>query len=241
MSKSLADDANALRIERPSTTLRGQVVQMLRTSILDARFRPGERLVERKLCEMLGVSRTLIREALRQLEAEGLVQTIPYKGPVVSQISPGELREVYEMRFALEALAAKLFAERAPDGMVARLGAAIEQIAGCCASEDPAVQRNNVDAFYDILLEGAGNDMLRSYVSTQRARLSQLRSISLSRSQRRLESVEEKREILRAIAARDAPAARSATETHITNAAQAAFYALTEFSAEEDVVSPGDL
>ena len=68
-------------VVRPVATLKQQVVAGLRGSIEDLRFKPGERLVERELCEMLGVSRTLVREGLSQLAAEGLVQIIPHKGP----------------------------------------------------------------------------------------------------------------------------------------------------------------
>ena len=68
--------------------LRQQVLDQLRAAIVDLEFEPGERLVERKLCERMGVSRTSVREALRHLEAEGLITTVPHRGPVVTEVTP---------------------------------------------------------------------------------------------------------------------------------------------------------
>src|ERR1700678_320881 len=89
------------RVLRPISTLRQQVIEGLRLCISDLTFRPGDRLIERELCEMLGVSRTLIREALSQLVAEGLVQIIPHKGPIVAVMTADEARGLYEVRAVL--------------------------------------------------------------------------------------------------------------------------------------------
>ncbi len=70
----------------------------LRSAIGSGLFKPGQRLIERELCEQVGVGRTSIREALRQLEAEGLVTTIPHRGPIVSTISVEEAEQLYDLR-----------------------------------------------------------------------------------------------------------------------------------------------
>src|SRR5215468_11609515 len=75
--------------------LRDQVVRDLRQSIIGGRFAPGNKLVEREMCDLLGVSRTLVREALRQLEAEGWVRIIPNRGPFVASLTPNEVLEFY--------------------------------------------------------------------------------------------------------------------------------------------------
>jgi DNA-binding GntR family transcriptional regulator len=87
-----------LQIVRKSATLRLLVEDKLRSAIATGRFKPGQRLIERELCELTGVGRTSIREALRQLEAEGLVTTIPHRGPSVSTISLDEARQLYSVR-----------------------------------------------------------------------------------------------------------------------------------------------
>ena len=111
----------AAQVERVAAPVREQVADLLRREIVELRLRPGQRLVERELIERIGVSRTTIREALRQLSAEGLVTTIPQKGAIVAIPSPKEAAEVYEVRALLEGAAAKECAENATDGAPARL------------------------------------------------------------------------------------------------------------------------
>src|SRR6056297_3133463 len=101
-----------MNLIRSAAPVREQVLKALRTEIIEGRFAPGRRLTERELTEMLGVSRTVLRESLRQLEAEGLISLIPNQGPVVRALTVGEARELYRIREALEGLAARLFANR---------------------------------------------------------------------------------------------------------------------------------
>ena len=82
------------RVDRPAATLRHSVTESIRNAIALGRFSSGDRMPERDLCEMTGVSRTLVSEALRQLESEGLVEVIPHKGPVVAVITA----QVYAMK-----------------------------------------------------------------------------------------------------------------------------------------------
>jgi DNA-binding GntR family transcriptional regulator len=98
------------RVNRPAATLRHSVTESIRQAIALGRLPPGARMPERDLCEMTGVSRTLVREALRQLESEGLVEVIPHKGPVVTIITPEQAVGIYQVREVLEGLAAELFA-----------------------------------------------------------------------------------------------------------------------------------
>jgi DNA-binding GntR family transcriptional regulator len=100
-------------VRREAAPLRSQVVDLLRRAIVGAEFAPGERLTERVLCERFAVSRTVVREALRQLESEGLVTTVPQRGPVVAVLSAADAASLYEVRALLEALAGRAFAERA--------------------------------------------------------------------------------------------------------------------------------
>src|SRR5882672_4452774 len=94
--------ATGMRVVRNTVTLRQQVLEVLRGAILNFQFKPGDRLIERELCEMTGVSRTSVREALRHLESEGLVQNLPNKGPMVATVTGEEAREIFEVRRVLE-------------------------------------------------------------------------------------------------------------------------------------------
>src|SRR5260370_18129806 len=96
---------NDMVVERLAA-LRDQVVGNLRNAIINGQFASGARLVERQMCELLGVSRTLVREALRQLEAEGWVRILPYRRPIVASMTPEEVRDLYEVRSAPQGIAA---------------------------------------------------------------------------------------------------------------------------------------
>src|SRR5215813_6435109 len=110
-----------MRVDRSGKTLRGLALEKMRDAILDFRLRPGERLVERTLCERLGVSRTVVREVLRHLEAEGLVESIPQQGPAVARPDPARAAQIYEIRALLEADAARACAQRVTPADVKRL------------------------------------------------------------------------------------------------------------------------
>jgi DNA-binding GntR family transcriptional regulator len=147
-------------VVRPVATLRQQVIDGLRACISDLTFKPGDRLIERELCEMLGVSRTLVREALSQLVAEGLVQIIPHKGPIVSVMTGEEARGLYEVRGVLEALAGRQFTERATDDQRVALKQALNELASIRDMRGEEVTMlflKQKARFYDVILEGAGN------------------------------------------------------------------------------------
>src|SRR4029078_4969135 len=100
---------STLRIE-DVPTVRSMVAQKLREAIMSGKLKPGQRLLERELCEMTGVSGRSIREALRLLEADGLVTTVPHRGPVVSTISLEEAKQLYAARAILEGFAGRVCA-----------------------------------------------------------------------------------------------------------------------------------
>jgi GntR family transcriptional regulator, trigonelline degradation regulator len=218
--------ANAFRVERNPALIRSQVVENLRQAILDRRLAPGQRLIERELVELTGVSRTSVREALRELAAEGLVTAIPNKGTVVTSVSAEEARQLYQVRSALEALAGRLFVEHASAAQRRALVRALERIERLVAKGSPVLGAK--DAFYDVLFEGGGNDALRAVVNSLHARVSVLRSLSLSVPGRVEHSTKELRAIVDAVLANDADAAATACARHVEEAGRAGLLALSE-------------
>jgi DNA-binding GntR family transcriptional regulator len=174
-------------VVRPVATLRQQVIDGLRSCISDLTFKPGDRLIERELCEMLGVSRTLVREALSQLVAEGLVQIIPHKGPIVAVMTADEARGLYEVRAVLEALAGRQFTERATDDQRAALKQALEKLA---SMRDMQGQEGTMSflkqkaQFYDVMLDGANNPVLTEMLRLVHTRVMMLRATTLSQAGR---------------------------------------------------------
>jgi DNA-binding GntR family transcriptional regulator len=122
---------------RIAAPLREQVIEALRRAILDFQLKPGQRLVERELIEQLGVSRTTIREALRELTSEGLVTVVPQKGAMVTAPSLDDAIDLYEVRAALESLVVRRFVERATDEEIASLSATVDDYATVAAGEVP--------------------------------------------------------------------------------------------------------
>lgn len=166
--------AQPLTVHR--TTLREQTLNTLREAILGLRFRPGQRLVERELCELTGVSRTCVREALRSLESECLVTTTPHKGPVVASLTAQDAAQIYEVRAVLEGLAGRLFAVRASDDQVMRLSDAVASYEQAIRKKDVHEVLESLETFYGMLFTGAGNDIAASMSQSLRARVHYLRA-----------------------------------------------------------------
>jgi DNA-binding GntR family transcriptional regulator len=219
-------DAASLRVPRSKTTLRQQVLEVLRRAILEFHFKPGDRLIERELCDLVGVSRTSVREALRHLESEGLVQNLPNKGPVVAKVTREDAQALYEVREALEGLAARLFTERATAKQVADLQAALARLTAAFGEGDIRSIVGEATGFYDVLLEGCGNATIRDLIRSLQARVVFLRGTSMSRPGRAPGSLQEMRAIVEAIARRDADAAEAASKAHVRAARDSAMAVL---------------
>lgn len=216
-------DKNTQQIQRLAAPLRVQVLDGLRSAIIDGRLAPGARLTERELTEMMGVSRTVIREALRQLETEGLIANVPNKGPVVRALSLAEAKDLYTIRAVLEGLAARLFVQNAGEAELKRLAQALDVVAGAYERGDAAEVLETKNRFYDVLFEGAGSETLSSMLGTLHARIWRWRALGLSHPRRSgsrsQESVRGLRAMLAAIRKRDADAAERLTREEAQGAA----------------------
>ena len=221
-------EESPFRVVKVAAPLRQQVVDGIRRAITTGRFKGGDRLMERDLCEMAGVSRTLVREALRQLEAEGLVKVIPNKGPIVVSVSPREAADVYQLRAELEGLASRLFAEKASDAQIQALCQAFDALKDAYRRGDAAAALVAKTVFYDQLVEGAGNDILGAMLRQLHSRAMLLRATSLSQPGRMERSLAEMAAVVEAIVKRDGQAARAATIAHVENAAQTALKVLAD-------------
>jgi DNA-binding GntR family transcriptional regulator len=217
------DPLPTLEIRKFAAPLRQQVLDGLRRAIIDGRLAPGARLTERELTEMMRVSRTVIREALRQLETEGLIAIIPNKGPVVRELSVAEAQDLYSIRAVLEGLAARLFVEHAGDAQVKGLAQALDVVAGAYRRGDAQEVLETKNRFYDALFEGAGSETLSTMLNSLHARIWRWRALGLSHprrsAQRSRESVKGLRAVLAAIRRRDAAAAEKLTREEAQRAA----------------------
>ena len=223
-----------LEIGVASISLRRQVEEKLRGAIVRGRFAPGEHLSDRTLCEVFKVSRTVVREAVRQLEAEGLVETFPHRGSFVRVLTADEAEQIYDVRGVLEALAAKKFVQYATDEQIEKLAKALNEIkAGLDTDEMDMIGRKQT--FYDVLLSVYPNTYLRSMLNQILNWSGQLRATSMSVPGRRRQSVAELERLIEAIRKRDEEAAWHWSLEHVRNAATAALSVLKERDAK-----PGD-
>lgn len=195
------------------------VVTALRERILSGGVPPGERLIEGKLSEELGVSRMPVREALRQLAAEGLVTIEPRRGASVTSFTPQQMRELVEVRASLEGLNAKLAAQRHDDQQIAEMQRILEE--GTRVSKDgadDAVMLMMNQRFHDALGSIAANSILQDIMRSLRDRTALLfASINSSRGP---QNWDEHAAILRAVINGDAELASLLAMRHVYNAAQ---------------------
>jgi DNA-binding GntR family transcriptional regulator len=203
-------------------TVQSMTVKKIRDAILTGHFKPGQRLTEAALCQIMNVSRTSVRESLRRLEGERLIVIVPNKGPSVAEISWPEAEEIYQVRSLLEAEAAALFAQRATPVEIKKMKAALDGYAKAMKNFDTIGRLNTTSIYYDVLQKGCGNMVIGETLEGLMARINLLRSRSMSRPGRSQRSLAEMRDILHAIAAHDATEARRATKRHIDAAAAAA-------------------
>lgn len=157
------------RLDTP-TTLSESALDVLRERVLQGHFQPGERLVEAELARQLGTSRGPVREALKQLKSEGLVQDAPRRGSFVAELTDADVRELYELRAALEARAARLLVERGDEAAFERLAEVLEEMRRSAAARDRARFAHFDALFHDELCRLSGNRHLHR-VFNQHARL----------------------------------------------------------------------
>lgn len=199
--------------------LRDMVCDAIREQIIGGQHSPGSRLIEDRLANELGVSRSPVREALRVLEAEGYVAMIPRKGVVVSSLSADEAAEIFEVRIALESLAARLAARKASEASIAR----IERILAAAEraqrrGDVAALSRLNTD-FHQLVLDIAGNGYLRDVMMPLRGRMQWIFSQTAG-GERGRHSVTEHRELAHAIAEHDEDGAARSAAAHVRSAQQ---------------------
>lgn len=208
------------RANRVAAPLREQIADALRQAILEFRFEPQQRLVERELIEMTGVSRTTVREVLRGLESEGLVKIVPQRGAIVDVPSVEEAGELYEVRALLEEFTAKRFIERGGEADLAALIRAHKNFNHLAKTrpDDILELLHAKDEFYRVLLDGSGSSVVRTLLGQLQARVRLLRARSLSKPGRPQESAAELHDLIKAIEAKDVDRAVAICHRHVEKA-----------------------
>lgn len=218
-------------LDREAAPLRARALEAIREKIVNNVYPPASRIKERDLCADFGVSRTVVREVLRQLETQRLVRIVPNIGPIVAELTLDDVRALYEVRVMLEATAGRLAAINATPGQLAALTEAYDRITlGTSLPLKSLLDLKN--EFYKRLFEASGNFIMAEIFDNIQARLSQLRRLTLSADGRREQMVAELGVIVAAIRVGNADAAYAACEVHVRSAERTAMAGFDSLSAD---------
>ena len=227
-----------MRRPKVAAPLRQEVAQELKTDLANMAYSPGSRLLERELCERYEVSRTIIREVLREFESEGLVENIPHIGPVVSVLSPEEAVQIYEIRGILAGLATRKFVEMASQRDISTVVRIFERIKAAAIEEDVRAVLAGVSDFHNRILDTINNEPLRGMLDRIHTRVAIMRLTTLSAPGRLPNTVKELSKVFDAIEKKDAAAAERAFIRHIDSVALVAREELKRQRLEQPMVKP---
>ena len=197
--------------------LRDVVFNTLRKAIITGEFAPGERLMEISLAERLGVSRTPVREAIRKLELEGLVVMIPRRGAEVARITEAGLKEVLEVRCALEELAVELACQRSTKESLAQLKEAHQRFVDAVKTGDTLEITNQDEAFHECIFAMSNNKRLVQVVHNLKEQMFRYRMEYVKDGSYHEELIREHDKLLQAISEGREDTAREIMKHHIQN------------------------
>lgn len=213
--------------------LREVVCETLRTAIIGGVLKPGERLMEIQLAEELGVSRTPVREAIRKLEQEGFVEMLPRRGTYVANISIKDVIDVYEIRIALDVLAAGLAAERITEEELVTLKRQLARIKTVVEHDEMEKVGEYDWEFHEVLYKASKNDRLVAIINNLREQLTRLRVTSMNYRGRIKDTISEHELLVESIAGRNVELAKRRAFEHMKNAEKTLLMAIEEARSVE--------
>mgnify|MGYP003835669639 CR=1 FL=1 len=197
--------------------LREVIFDTLREAIITGELKPGERLMEVKLAEKMGVSRTPVREAIRMLELEGLVNMYPRKGAHVAELSVKDIMDVLEVRASMDSLATRLAAERITDEEIKELKQIQAQFVNYADKDNLQGTIKKDVEFHELIYRASRNDRLLQIANNLREQVQRFRVIYLKDYSSPKNLIKEHEEICSAISARNLDMAQEFAQTHINN------------------------
>lgn len=212
---------------------RSQAKRLIIELMLDGGIDPTTAISERSLAEKTGLGRTPVREALRDLERDGLIGIEPKRGSFMRQLGLDEVREIFEVRFAMETLAASLAALRGPSQRLRQIHDELSDLAtGDLSAQQQAAVQNLGHEMHNEIVASAGNSLLQSQYSQVRLMIEvSLRLTQRREQQRHQDAHREHLNISSAILAADTNAAQEAMRVHLRHGYEFRMRILTEFPA----------
>jgi len=204
-------------VQQEYMPLRDVVFNTLRGAIIKGELKPGERLLEIKLAEQLGVSRTPLREAIRKLELEGLVVMVPRHGATVAGITKKHLMDVLDIRRALEELAIELACERTTAVQLAEIRSIEKSLKDARSSEDFFALSDLDERFHEAIYAATNNPRLIQMLANLREQMYRYRLEYIKATDKRQKLVSEHNRIVKALETKDAELGRKAIRDHINS------------------------
>ena len=208
------DGRSRIRFTDPGL-IRDRVVDALREAIIAGRLKPGERIRERELVALLGVSRSPLREAIRILETEGLITSLAHRGARVSELSATDLRDMVHVRIMLESFAARLFIERLDDRALRAMQDQVERARAPGYQVDLQANFDLGLEFHDLLVGGCGNRKVVQLHENLKRHQTRYQHFAFARLGRDMRALDEHAEMVAALRARDLPAVEHKIRAHL--------------------------
>ncbi|OLV37226.1 GntR family transcriptional regulator, partial [Acinetobacter baumannii] len=207
----------------PPVTLRELCLDKVRNAIITGYFPSGKRLVERTLCEELGVSRSVVREVIRYLEAEGLVEILPNKGPIVSLLNWDIASQIYEIRLLLEQSAVVDCTKNLDEKTAEKLKLLLEDLKAAFAADDINLIIATSTRLYETIFTTANHHIAWEVVQRLNGRISRLRAMTMKSTKREISGYQRIKNMCEAIYLhKDPEKAKQAVAEHIAEAAAVA-------------------
>lgn len=219
--------------ERPGSSRADLAYRRLKAAIQSREFSPGQRMREAELANWLGISRTPVRDALKQLELDGLLVAAPRRGLVIAELDQQQVSEIYALREILEGLAARLAASHASGAEIAALRDLVERQAQAPDSDSAALALLN-RRFHQLIYRAARNRYLLDVLEALESSLALLPGTTYSAAGRPSTAMAEHREILESIESHDADRAEAAARNHIQAAERIRLFMLAGPRPAED-------
>lgn len=218
-------------MEKPQT-LRERIVSFVKAAVISGKLKPGERVPEQDIAETLGISRTPIREAFRQLETEGFISITPRKGAVVAPITDKEVREFYAIKSLLEGYAARIACGKLKKSDIQKLEKQVKDMTRFAGKSDVAMFLKTVNDFHDTVVEVCANEKLFSMVHGLVQQFERFRVMALKAPGRMKNSLDQHEEILDAFKKRDEGLAEKLIRA---NSEQSIDYLIKELAKEKEI------
>jgi DNA-binding GntR family transcriptional regulator len=208
------DSPSRIRFTDPGL-IRERVVDALRDAIIAGRLKPGERIRERELVALLGVSRSPLREAIRILETEGLITSLAYRGARVSDLSAGDLRDMLDVRIMLESFAARLAIERLDDAALQAMEEQVDRARAAGAQVDLEANFELGLGFHDMVVAASGNRKVVQIHESLKRHQRRYQHFAFTRVGRDLRALDEHADIVTALRRRDLAAVEHGLRAHL--------------------------